>query len=428
MKGIKKIQKKYPQFIYQNYSYSLKGKNLQIWFHFLIKPDLKFATKVIIKNIHQERFKKIDFNTLEKLIFHLGLIEMLNYWKLTCSPKIKIKAGHLEKDGLDFLEKIIENGMGQYFYENKINFLKRRFLKLETKKDKLEIKKISKELLNPKKYLVPIGGGKDSIVVLELLKKRGEFVGGFILNEKKPQKDIAKIAALKEKILIKKEIDPKIFSLNKRGFLNGHVPFSAFLAFLSLIIAYLFDYKNIAFAWEKSSNEPNVKYKNKWINHQWSKSIEFENLFKNYCKKNLLKNINFFSPIRNNSDLEISKIFSKMDKYHFHFVSCNNAYKIKSKKTKWCGNCPKCLSVFLMLSPFIEEKKLTKIFGRNLLKEKKLLDIFLKMIGRKDFKPFECVGTPKETIKAIRLSIKNYKKNRKDVPYLLKNFGEIDKI
>ncbi len=428
MRNLKRLQKSYPEFIYKNYSYARKGNNLELLFYFLIKPDLEFNTKINIKNINQKRFNNIDLKVLENLIFHLGLIEMLNYWKLTCSPKIKINKGGIKSDGLNLLKKIIERGMGQYFYENKINFLKDGFLKLEIKREKNEFKKPSEEKLNPKKYLVPVGGGKDSAVVIEILKNKGAIIGGFSLNEQKPQKDIAKIAGLRENISIKREIDSKIFAMNKRGFLNGHVPFSAFLSFLGLIVAYLFDYKNIAFAWEKSSSDPNLKYKNRWINHQWSKSLEFENLFKNYCKKNLLKNINFFSPLRDNSELEISKIFSEMKKYHFCFISCNNAYKLRGKKIKWCGQCPKCLSVFLTLAPFLEEKKLIKIFGRNLFEEKKLLDTLLKMAGRKDFKPFECIGTPNEIAKAARLSIKKYEENNQNLPYLLRNFKEIDKI
>lgn len=428
MKKLKRLQKFYPEFIYESYSYTKKGDNLELLFSFLIKPKLEFNTKIIIKDINQKRFNNIEPKVLESLIFHLGLIEMLNYWKLTCSPIIKIAAGSLESEGLDFLKKIIERGMGQYFYENKINFSKNNFFKLEVKRKKNEFKKPSEENFDPKKYLVPIGGGKDSAVVIEILKNQGAVIGGFTLNEQKPQKEIAKIAGLKEKISIKRKLDPKIFSLNKQGFLNGHVPFSAFLAFLGLIIAYLFDYKNISFAWEKSSNEPNLKYKKRWINHQWSKSLEFEILFKNYCKRNLLKNINLFSPLRGNSDLEIAQMFSKMNKYHFYFISCNNAYKLRGKKIKWCGQCSKCLSVFLTLAPFLEEKKMIRIFGHNLFEEKKLLDTLLKMIGRKDFKPFECVATSKEIIKAMKLSIKKYKKNNQNLPYLLKNFKEIDKI
>ena len=317
MRNLKRLQKSYPEFIYKSYSYAKKGNNLEILFYFLIKPDLEFNTKINIKDINQKRFNNIDHKVLKNLIFHLGLIEMLNYWKLTCSPEIKIEAGSIKSNGLDFLKKTIERGMGQYFYENKINFLKNGFFKLEAKRKKNEFNKPSDENFDHKKYLVPIGGGKDSAVVIEILKNKGAIIGGFSLNEQKPQKEIAKIAGLKEKISVKREIDQKIFSLNKRGFLNGHVPFSAFLSFLGLIIAYLFDYKNIAFAWEKSSSEPNLKYKNRWINHQWSKSLEFEILFKNYCKSNLLKNINFFSPLRDNSELEISKMFSEMNKYHF---------------------------------------------------------------------------------------------------------------
>ncbi len=420
------LTKKYPEFIYKDCLYLQKNNDFKIWYDFLIPPDFKFKTEIIIKNIDQKRLKGLENDSLKNLIFHLGLIEMLNYWKLTCSPKIKIEAGGLSGEGISFARKVLERGMGQYFYENKIDFTKKEFLKIESCKRKpLEASFLK---LNSKKYLIPIGGGKDSPVAIEFLRGNQRILGGFSLNAQKPQIDIFRAAKLKELISVKRNLDSQIFGMHRRSFLNGHVPFSAFLSFLSLLLAYLFDYKNIVFAWEKSSNEPNLKYKDKWINHQWSKSQEFEELFKKYCKKHLLRDAEFFSSLRNFSEIEIAEIFAKLEKYHPYFISCNSAYRIRGKKMGWCGQCPKCLFVYISLSPFLDEKKLIKIFGRNLLEDKKLLDEMLRLIGRIDFKPFECVGTPKETVFALKSTAKRYQKNKKNLPYLLKIFQEINKI
>jgi len=172
--------------------------------------------------------------------------------------------------------------MGQYFYENKIDFTKSGFLKIKPNKKK-PVYAPSKVKLNKDKILIPVGGGKDAPVTIETLKRDKKILGSFVLNPKKPQLDIIKIAKLKETIIAERKLDNKLFKLNKVGFLNGHVPFSAFLAYLSLIIALIFDYQRIAFSWEKSSNEPNLKYKGRWINHQWSKSSEFEKSFNEYA-------------------------------------------------------------------------------------------------------------------------------------------------
>ncbi len=419
MEKYQKLRKKYPIFLYQAFNFEWKKPNFCIFYHFKIQPNLNFQTKIVIKKV--EKPPAPSDLVLRNLIFHLGLVEMLNYWKLTSSPTIQIETGSLNREQLRFLRKIILKGMGQYFYENQIDFRQKEFLKIKTKYPPFP-QKVGK-VQDSSSVLVPIGGGKDSIVVLELLKKKKNRLATFVVNPKKPQLEIVKIAKTKN-ISVERFLDPLLLKLKNSGFLNGHVPFSAFLAFLSLILAYLFRYQKIAFAWEKSASSPNLKYRKRWINHQWSKSLEFERLFSKYTKKYLLKNIQVFSPIRNLSELKIAEIFSRLKKYHPFFVSCNKGYKLDARETRWCNNCPKCLFTFLILYPFFEEERLIKIFGKNLLKERKLLPLMRQLAGEEKFKPFECVGTKAETLKAINLAQRKIKMEKKPMPYLLRFFGK----
>lgn len=406
------LRKQYPEFIYQDYIYKYVKPNLEIWFDFLIKPDFKFKTKIVIKKIPLKRFKGLSKKDLNNLVFNLGLIEMLNYWKLTCSPLINIEAGNLNRKQIFFLRKIISSGMRQYFYENNISFTEKNFLTIKVNKDK-EIFKKFKLKLNSKRILIPIGGGKDSIISIELLRRKGIELGSFVLNPCKSQKDVIKISGLKENIFIERKLDKKLFELNKNGYLNGHVPFSAFLSFLSILTATLFDYGRIAFAWERASDEPNLKYKGKWVNHQWSKSSEFEKLLKEYVGEN----INIFSPVRKFSEIELAEMFSKLKRYHSSFMSCN----VGCLKDKWCCQCPKCLSLFITLYPFLENREMVKIFGKNLFNDKKLNPLMLSLLGKKRIKPFECVGTKKDILLGLKLSLKKAKEKGK-IPYLLKSF------
>ncbi|MFQ6049815.1 MAG: hypothetical protein ACE5J0_02120, partial [Candidatus Paceibacterales bacterium] len=124
------LRKKYPKFIYENYSYKISKKNLEIFFNFKIEPNIQFKPKVTVKNINKSQIKKVGERVLNNLVFHLGLIEILSYWKATCSPEIKIKAGFLNKEQLGWWKNLIINGLGQFFYENKINFKASNFLKI----------------------------------------------------------------------------------------------------------------------------------------------------------------------------------------------------------------------------------------------------------------------------------------------------------
>jgi len=434
---IQNFQKKYPKFIYQNYSWRISKSNLEIFFDFKIEPNIKFRPKVIIEGVGDRVLNPVRnrrfLNGVNNLVFHLGLIELLSYWKATCSPEIIIQVGLLNPEQIKWWKDLIEKGMGQFFYENKINFHQKNFLKIEIT-DKLNDRQNYQYLkeLDENKVLVPIGGGKDSVVTLKILREAKKEIQCFSLNPTEATKKIMRIAGCKKPIIVEREIDPKLLELNQKGFLNGHTPFSAYLAFLSVLIAVLFNLKYIAFSNERSSNEGNLKYLGEIINHQYSKSFDFEKKFRDYSKKYLAKDIEYFSFLRPLYEVQIAKLFSKYSKYLPVFLSCNIAYQTASgtKKPlkKWCGKCPKCLFVFTSLYPFVKGKKLIKILGKNLFEDQKLIPLMLQLVGERKFKPFECVGTKKESLITLYLSYKKCKIGGERVsaklPFLLRYFEE----
>ncbi len=396
------LRKKYPTFIYKSFAYRFSEKDLKIFFDFRIPPSIQFNPKVVIQNVTKKDVQKVGENAFKNLVFHVGLIELLSYWKATCSPEIIIEAGGLDIEQIAWWKNLIQKGMGEFFFQNKINF---------TRSDFLEIAPTSRHMYSsfarrPKEQiLIPVGGGKDAIVTLELLKKFPHRA--FALNPKQEQKAILKIAQEKNPLVMKRTIDPKLLELNRKGFLNGHTPFSAYLAFLSILGATLFNYKYIALSNERSSNEGNVKYLGELINHQYSKSFEFEKKFREYSKKYLVADIEYFSFLRPLYELQIAKIFARYPQYLNVFLSCNEANKTQSgtrKPTgKWCGKCAKCLFIFLALRPFVGEKTVVSIFKKNLLQDKTLAPLLDQLTGKRKFKPFECVGTIKESRAALSL-------------------------
>ncbi len=424
----KSLRKKYPKFIYENYSYKISGNNLEIFFDFKIKPNICFRPKITIENVKKKRIAQIGERVLNHLIFHLGLIEIPSYWKATCSPEIEIQTGYLNKEQIKWWKDLIINGMGQFFYENKIDFRKPNFLKISAKNRNGKKSPVRGNLsLWQDRFLVPIGGGKDSIVTLEELKKQRKKIGCFLVNPNKIMKKVVKVAGIKDSVIVRREIDPVLLELNKKRFLNGHTPITAVFSFLSVLVAVFFNYSNIAFSNEKSADEGNVKYLGVTINHQWSKSSQFEKKFKYYCKKYLAKEINYFSYLRNYGELEISKKFIKYPQYFSVFSSCNNSMKIEAKEIRWCGNCPKCLFVYASLYPLLNKKQLFKIFGRDFFQNRKLLPTMKSLIGKGKIKPFECVGTYKESQLAFKLSLEKdlRQMKRKPIPYLLKIFNSL---
>ncbi len=418
MEKIENLRKRYSRFFYRGYAFDWKGKDLVITFNFEVPPDISFQPKIVVRNAPKRKH-------IENLVFHLGMMEIPSYWKTTCSPNIIVEAGYLNKQQINWWHDLIMKGMGEYFYKNKINFTQPNFLKIKlpTSHGDRNIKLI--ESFRGKlqeRTLIPLGGGKDAIVTLELLKKIPHQA--FVLNPKQEHKAILKIAGLpgrqageQNPIIVERTIDPKLLELNRKGFLNGHTPFSAYLAFLTVLVSVLFDYKYIALSNERSSNEGNVKYLGRIINHQYSKSFEFEKKFRQYSKKYLAEDVEYFSFLRPLYELQIAKIFAQYPKYFGAFLSCNKARKTYSGRkpvsaprrgygeARWCGKCAKCLFVFLALRPFAGEKQTVRIFGKNLIEDTTMKPLLDELTGKKKFKPFECVGTIKESRAAFSLRL-----------------------
>jgi hypothetical protein len=140
------------------------------------------------------------------------------------------------------------------------------------------------------------------------------------------------------------------------------------------------------------------------VNHQYSKSFEFEQDFAEHVATYMLKNLTYFSFLRPLSEIAIASLFAKLEPYHAVFTSCNRAFSIQehNRRTGWCCDCPKCRFVFLALAPFIEKTKLINIFGKNLLDDATQETGFRELLGLQGYKPFECVGEIKESLLAFR--------------------------
>ena len=207
--------------------------------------------------------------------------------------------------------------------------------------------------------------------------------------------------------------------INNRGFLNGHTPFSSIVAFSAEAVAYLNRLRYIVLSNEASANESTVVGQD--VNHQYSKSFEFESDFHDY-EKLMGTGIYYFSFLRPLTEFQIAKMFVSHRKYLNIFRSCNLGSKVSPDI--WCGECPKCLFVCLILSPFLSFDELSQIFGRDMLNDPAMLDYFIELIGQSEHKPFECVGSINEVNLAVTLSILKAEKNGEKLPLLMEKYKE----
>ena len=380
-------REKYKEFYYNSYSIAEDNESIYLNYEFEIPNLCKFKPKLKIlkKDIS---FKSIDTKYAQNMAFHIGLIELISYWKATCSPQIIIKCGYLNGEQILWWKKLYFYGLGELFFTNNIKTNMQDFMNIECKgkKNELEYEKIEEF---SEGYIVPIGGGKDSVVTLEVLNVNKEKDYCLIINPKPVTLECAKIAGFENNNIIEihRTIDSNLINLNEKGFINGHTPFSAMLAFVSYFVAYLLGKKYIALSNENSANEANVAGEK--INHQYSKSFEFECDFEDYSDKYLKAPIKYFSFLRPLNELQIAKIFARQEKYHSVFKSCNIGSK--TLPWKWCCNCAKCLFAYIILSPYLYKEKLVNIFGEDMFEKENLLTTFLALTGNGETKPFDCV-------------------------------------
>ena len=408
------LREQYPVFSYDSYQYQRKGKDLVLSFRFSIGDSFVFTPQSIIKyhSDFEAIFADNSLSFLDDFVFSIGMIELVSYWKCCCCPVIEVNAGNLPEEAISFWKKIYYHGLGEFFYCNSIETTMDEFVNILPHQQKQEDKKHLFNLKN--EHIVPVGGGKDSVVTLEILRKQ-EKITPLIINPRGATLDTVKIGGFESNFFeIQRSIDPLLLKLNEQGFLNGHTPFSAMLAFYSLLIGVLSGKKNIALSNESSANESTVIDSD--VNHQYSKSYEFEADFRNYVKTYLSEELNYYSFLRPLSELRIACLFSLTPQYFPVFKSCNAG----SKTNIWCCNCAKCLFTFTILSPFISPGKLKETYGENLFENETLLPVLKQLCGMTKEKPFECVGTIDEVCMALAQAVKQYDK----LPVLLQFFTE----
>lgn len=394
---------KYQRFIFEDYTFDPDIGALDL--HYAMDDALHFTEKYRF----DFEFAEYDPAVLDRAVQALFFMAGVSYYKMYIPPNIVVKKGELDAPMAAFFGKTYQRGLGEFWYLNQLD-----------PRTPVVFPAITDHILpiqggrKGQGLLVATGGGKDSLVSIEILRDK-KNVTTWSLNHRPQLTPLVECIALPH-AWVERQWDPQISALNQQDALNGHIPISAIFACVGTIVAILNGTQDIVMSNEYSANEPTLHYRGVAINHQYSKSQEFEKDFQQYLEHVFGDRVRYYSFLRPLSEVRISELFAvdAFEKYKDVFSSCNRAFVHGSNAMSWCGNCSKCAFVYMALAPFLAEEKLGALWsGKNLLLEPALQPTYRKLLGIEGDKPLDCVGDIKESRAAMRLAQERYPELKK---------------
>ena len=344
------------------------------------------------------RERDLDAPGLARALLHLQVAAGTSYYKAAAPPEVIIEDESLTEKEREFHHHLYDDGLREFAFTNGLAVP--RPVTIRSGSGPTPERPAARNPSGHGGLLVPIGGGKDSIVLIEAVKHLRPRL--FAVNPHPLVLDQARRAGL-DLIVVRRRIDPGLGSLNGSGALNGHVPITAIISLIAVVGSFLYDYDVIAMAVERSASEETVLVDGVPVNHQYSKSLDFERLFRGLVATSVDPGLRYGSPLRPYSELAIARVFARLTDYHGTFCSCNSAFRqTAATGDRWCGRCPKCRFVALMLAPFMDRHDLAAILGRDLFDDPDQIDGFAALMSDDD-KPFECVGERRESAAAMRM-------------------------
>lgn len=391
----------YERFIFDSYHFDTEARRIEL--HYSVDDAFHF-TETFTLAPHTPLTHARDAD-VDRAVFALHIAAGISYFKAFCPPQIEVRSGKLSVAQADFWDEFYTRGLGEFFYQNKIDYHGLIHFPVSNDAPRPLPFIVPPE---PKRALVPFGGGKDSQVTAELLRERGLDITLFRMQ---PHRFITELAEVNHLPLLEvtRTLDPQLYELNKQGALNGHIPITGIVTFLTMVVALLNGFDSVFFSNERSSDYGNVEYLGLEVNHQWSKSNEAERMLRDYIEAYITHKSQYLNLLRPLSDLHIAKLFTRKPTYFAHVTSCNRNWLWQQldenpNQGRWCGECDKCAFTFAMFAAFLPLERVVDIFKKNLYDDATLLPRYRQLWGAETFKPFECVGTPEETKAALYLA------------------------
>ena len=344
-----------------------------------------------------------------RLVF---LLAGVSYYKTAAPPVIDLGGTALTELERDFLREFYLQGLGEFAYRNSLDLSGLVVGSPGECDSQPPITGSVSHSSGARRALVPFGGGIDSIVSAEHVRQRAD-VALFVVSRPGNRFEAIDRPAAVSGLPVERggrEIDPQLLRSAEFGFLNGHVPVTGILSAIAILAAVLDNRDVVVMSNEWSASEPTLVHDGRPVNHQYSKSASFEAAFRDVLAAEPAGLPDYFSMLRDRTELWIAEEFAGLEQYHASFRSCNRAFHLdpRLRLGHWCGQCDKCCFIDLILAPFMSADALRAVFaadggGLEPLANPALAPRFRALLGS-GTKPFECVGEVTECRAAVLLA------------------------
>jgi UDP-N-acetyl-alpha-D-muramoyl-L-alanyl-L-glutamate epimerase len=345
----------------------------------------------------------VDSSATEQLLDLLHWVAGVSYYKAAIPPRLAFETGSPPLHTTQLLKALYSEGLGEFAVVNNLEDLPRPDFAVSVDVKSEGTRRARATHIDSTRLLIPVGGGKDSAVAIEIARASGIETALFSVGDATPIRETANAAKFPRHIVTRK-LDPRLIELNAAGALNGHIPITAIISCVALLTAASQGFDAVALANERSASAGNFLWHGIEVNHQFSKSLAAERLLSAAVAETGAP-VRQFSVLRPASELAIARAFAGMAKYHGAFTSCNAIFRIDPalRAASWCRDCPKCRFVFLAMAPFSTPAHLREVFGLDLLDDEGQYEGFALLAADGGHKPWECVGEEQESLAAMRL-------------------------
>jgi len=358
--------------------WSASGPNVALRYRcgeFSFSEDIHFPSDVVATG------------EVARLLDLLSIVAGVSYAKAFAPATVSFPQLDVSPAGHRLVTLTYDNGMREFAFHNNLPLTSTFVIKDDARGENFQIEAARSR---PEAPLIPFGAGRDSCVVARALAHLTPTL--FTVGANPYAEQVAHQLSL-PLLTATRTLDPQLLKLNEVGAPNGHIPVTAINSLISLITAETTGHTSVVMANEKSASRPTRVVNDVEVNHQFSKSYEYERALQ-LAVDSAGSFVRYTSVLRNASDASISRAFaSKCTDLHHLFMSCNQAMlRNESRRSNgWCCNCPKCRGMFLSIAPFMTPHAMADIFGRDLLADDSQLSGFRDLMSD-DTKPFECVA------------------------------------